>query len=142
MSNNYYEDEEYEYTSENDNTETVEVSMEERLFASNTKLTQEEREIYLNYNELDRVWNAETSIPKFWRKLEKQCWVCTGVTYYPDGTVCAKTFTSTNTKGVSITNPFKTRNMTEEQKEAARQRFKQYHDSKNDDIDDRGEDEE
>ena len=114
MANNYYE-EEYEY--EIPENEPVELEEGDRLFASNSKLTQEEREIFLNYNEADRIWTAETSIPKFWRKLEKKGWICTGTTYYPDGTVCAKTFTSTNSKGVSITDPFKTRVVTEEQKD-------------------------
>ena len=131
-----YYDDEYDYESVTDNEETL--SDKDRIFASNSKLTQEEREIFLNYNELDRVWVAETSIPKFWRKLEKQGWLCIGTTYYPDGTVCAKTFTSTNSKGVSITNPFKTRIMTDEQKEAARQRLSDYHNSK---TDNEGEDE-
>ena len=133
MANNYYDDE-YEYESVEEVVE--ELTENDRLFASNSKLTQEEREIVLNYNELDRVWVAETSIPKFWRKLEKQGWICTGTTYYPDGTVCAKSFTSTNSKGVSLTNPFKTRVMTDEQREAARQRLSEYHNSKSDEGED------
>lgn len=97
------------------------------VLASNTRLTKEEREFYLNYNELEEVWVAETSIPKFWRKLEKKNWTCTGVQYYPDGQVCSKTFTSGNKKGVSITDPTKVRVMSEEDKERARQRFLAMH---------------
>ena len=93
------------------------------VLASNTRLTKEEREFFLNYDELNEVWVAETSIPKFWRRLEKKNWTCTGVQYYPDGQVCSKTFTSGNSKGVTITDPTKVRVMSEEDKEKARQRF-------------------
>ena len=90
--------------------------------ATNVKLTQAEREFFLNYNELDKVWVAESSIPKFWRKLEKKNWTCIKVQYYPDGTVCSKTFTSNSTKGVTITDPTKKREMSEAQKQAMRER--------------------
>ena len=95
----------------------------QETFASTSKLTQAEREFYLNYNELDKVWVAESSIPKFWRKLEKKNWICINVQYYPDGTVCSKTFISNSSKGVSITDPTKKREITEEQKQAMRERM-------------------
>ena len=91
--------------------------------ATNVKLTQAEREFFLNYNELDKVWIAESSIPKFWRKLEKKNWICTNVQYYPDGTVCSKTFTSNCAKGISITDPTIKREMSEAQRQASKERL-------------------
>jgi hypothetical protein len=95
----------------------------QETFASTSKLTQAEREFYLNYNELDKVWVAESSIPKFWRKLEKKNWTCVKVQYYPDGTVCSKTFTSNCAKGVSITDPTIKRKMSEAQRQASKERL-------------------
>jgi hypothetical protein len=101
---------------------------EEQTFASASKLTVYEREFYLNYNEFDKVWIAESSIPKFWRRLEKRNWICTGVQYYSDGSICSKTFTSNSPKGITITDPTKAkREMTEEQKQKAAERIKQMH---------------
>lgn len=101
---------------------------EEQTFASASKLTIYEREFYLNYNEFDKVWIAESSIPKFWRRLEKRNWTCTGVQYYPDGSICSKTFTSNSPKGITITDPTKAkREMTEEQKQKAAERIQQMH---------------
>ena len=100
----------------------------EEVFASNSKLTQAEREFILIYNELDRVWIAESSIPKFWRKLEKRNWTCTKVQYYSDGTICSKSFTSNSPKGITITDPTKAKKeMTEEQKQLAAERIKNMH---------------
>lgn len=96
-------------------------------FGTTSKLSRDEREFHLWYLESEGVWEAESSIPKFWRKLEKKGWTCTGVQYYHDGTVCAKTFTSGSSKGVSITDPTKTRTMSEEQKLAAAERFRAMH---------------
>lgn len=103
----------------------------EETFASTSKLTQAEREFYLIYNELDRVWIAESSIPKFWRKLEKKNWTCTGTQYYADGTICSKTFTSNSPKGINITDPTKKREMTEEQKLAMKERMAKMQASRN-----------
>lgn len=94
-----------------------------------TKLGKEERECLLIFDDLEGVWYAETSIPKFWRRLEKKNWELIGTQFYPDGTICSKSFRGSK-KGVTITDPFKSRSMTDEQKEAARQRFKDYHNSK------------
>lgn len=102
---------------------------DESVFSSNSKLSRDEREFHLWYNEADGIWEAESSIPKFWRKLEKKGWTCTNVQYYYDGTVCSKTFTSGSSKGVSITDPTKTRVMSDEQRLAASERFRALHKS-------------
>lgn len=104
---------------------------EDADFVSANKLTQFEREFYLNYSEYDKCWYAESTIPKYWRLLEKRNWECTGVQYYRDGTVCSKTFKSNSTKGVTITDPTrKGRELTDEQRQAARERLMAYHNNK------------
>lgn len=100
------------------------------IFTSNNKLTSDEREIVINYSEYDKIWYAETSIPKFWRKLEKQGWICTNTQYYTDGTICSKSFTSGNNKGITITNPNKTRQVSDEVREQMAERFRAYHEAK------------
>lgn len=91
-----------------------------------TKLSKDEREIVLVFNEGEGVWQAETSIPKFWRRLENKNWKCVKTTYYSDGSICSKCFVG-STKGVSIVDPFKKREVSDEQREAARERFLKIH---------------
>lgn len=92
------------------------------------KLTKDEREITLIFNEAEGVWIAETSIPKYWRRLEAKNWKCTSTQYYKDGTVCSKSFVGSK-KGVSITDPFKVREVSEENRQKARERFMKMHSS-------------
>lgn len=89
------------------------------------KLSRDEREIVLVYNEGERAWYADTSIPKFWRRLEKKGWECINTQYYSDGTVCCKSFKGApgSSKGVTITDPFKKRELTDEQRQKIRERF-------------------
>ena len=93
------------------------------------KLSRDERECILVYNDAERVWYAESSIPKFWRRLEKKGWTLVSTQYYSDGTVCSKSFKGSS-KGVNITDPFKKREMSEEQRQKIRERF-----AKQDDLD-------
>lgn len=93
---------------------------------NNKKLTKEERELILVFNEADGYWTADSSIPKYWRRLEKKGWKLENTYYYNDGTVCSKTFVSGSKKGVSILNPLSTRVMSEAQKEATRKRLAEF----------------
>lgn len=86
------------------------------------KLGRDDRECILVYNEAEGVWYADSSIPKFWRRLEKKNWTCIKTIYYSDGTVCSKQFKGSK-KGITITDPFKKRELTDEQKQAIRDRF-------------------
>ena len=86
------------------------------------KLSRDERECVLLYNEEEGLWYAESSIPKFWRRLEKKNWICTKTIYYDDGTVCSKQFKGSK-KGVTIGDPFKKRELTDEQRQAIKDRF-------------------
>ena len=87
-----------------------------------SKLGKDDREICLVFNEGEGVWYADTSIPKYWRRLEKKGWICLGTQYYADGTICSKSFKGSK-KGVTITDPFKTRVLTDEQKQQIKDRF-------------------
>ena len=86
------------------------------------KLSRNEREVSFIFNEGEGVWYADTSIPKWWRRLESKNWICINTQYYSDGTVCSKMFKGSK-KGVTITDPFKVREVSDEQREAARERF-------------------
>lgn len=89
------------------------------------KLSKSEREIVLIFNEEEGVWYADTSIPKYWRRLEAKNWECIKTQYYKDGTICSKSFRGSK-KGVTITDPFRKREMSEEQREAARRRMSEF----------------
>ena len=99
-------------------------------FVSSNKLTAEEREFYLNYSEFDKCWYAESSIPKFWRLLEKRNWECVRVQYYKDGTIQSKSFKSNSSKGVSIKDPTITRQVSDEQRQKAKERLIAYQKAK------------
>lgn len=86
------------------------------------KLARDERECVLLYNEEEGTWYAESSIPKFWRRLEKKNWICIKTIYYADGSVCSKQFKGSK-KGVTIGDPFKKRELTDAQRQAIRDRF-------------------
>ena len=95
------------------------------------KLSRSDRELVIVYNEEEGVFYADTSIPKFWRRLEKKNWICINTQYYSDGTVCCKTFKGSK-KGITITDPFKKRELTDEQKQAIRDRFSKTNDDEED----------
>jgi len=96
------------------------------------KLTREERETIYRVDDLDNMCYADSTIPKDIRKLEKQGWIETGVQYYKDGTVMGKQFKAPR-KFISPRsydpNRLK-RTMTEEQKQAAKERMKKMWDAK------------
>lgn len=89
------------------------------------KLMLEEQETHFHYDTIQKCWYADTSFPPHWRKLEKKNWECIDVSYFEDGSVMAKRFKSGSKKGLSITDPTKTRIMTDDQREAARKRLEE-----------------
>ncbi len=56
------------------------------------KLCREERETHYLYNEADKEWLADSSIPRDIHKLEQKHWIEVRTQYYEDGTVMAKQF--------------------------------------------------
>lgn len=76
------------------------------------RLSAEERETVLVYDNAEKVWMMDTSIPKHFRKALKQGWTPIAQYEYDDGTVCAMVLTAPE-KAITIRNPNKTRVMSE-----------------------------
>lgn len=57
-----------------------------------TKLSVEERETVLVYDNIDKVWRMDSTIPKHFNKAKKQGWKQTTEFVYEDGTVCGGAF--------------------------------------------------
>ena len=60
----------------------------------NTRLSTEERETVLVYDNVDKVWLMDTTIPKHCNKAKRQGWVQTTEYVYEDGVVCGGAFTA------------------------------------------------
>ena len=58
----------------------------------NTRLSTEERETVLVYDNIDKVWRMDSTIPKHFNKAKKQGWTQTAEFVYEDGTVCGGAF--------------------------------------------------
>lgn len=59
-----------------------------------TRLSTEERETVLVYDNIDKVWIMDTTIPKHLNKAKKQGWTQTAEFVYEDGVVCGGAFTA------------------------------------------------
>lgn len=94
----------------------------------NTRLSTEERETVLVYDNVDRVWLMDSTVPKHFNKAKKQGWKQTAEFIYEDGTVCGGAFEAPAT-AITIRNPNKKRVMTDEQ-------LKNLHRHDNEDEDD------
>ena len=85
------------------------------------KLTRAERETIVIYNELDDAYIIDSSVQKHIRRFDKLGYECTDTQLYDDGTVCSKSY-KVPVRSISFRNPEK-RKVTEEQRQAARERF-------------------
>ena len=54
----------------------------------NTRLSTEERETVLNYDNSRKIWFMDSTVPKHFNKALKQGWEPTVKYVYEDGTVC------------------------------------------------------
>lgn len=118
---------------EQDYLNSIKETNEESTNVISDKLSRDDRELVIVYNEAEGVFYADTSIPKFWRRLEKKNWECIRTQYYSDGTICSKSFRGSK-KGITITDPFKKRELSEEQLQKIRDRFSKT--TSNEDIED------
>jgi len=118
---------------EQDYLNSIKEKTEESTNIISDKLSRDDRELVIVYNEAEGVFYADTSIPKFWRRLEKKNWECIHTQYYSDGTICSKSFRGSK-KGITITDPFKKRELSEEQLQKIRDRFSKT--TNNEDIED------
>lgn len=79
-----------------------------------TKLIPEERETHLNFDNIDKMWCMESSIPRHISKALKAGWTPVEKHVYEDGTVCSMTLVASE-RGITIKTP-KKREMSEEHK--------------------------
>lgn len=57
-----------------------------------TRLSSEERETILAYDNVEKVWRMDSTVPKHFNKAKKQGWTQTTEFVYEDGTVCGGAF--------------------------------------------------
>lgn len=84
------------------------------------RLTKDERETILSYNEADGYWTIYSAVQSHIRKFDKLNYPITDIDYYPDGEVAGK-FYQVPKNAISFKSP-KKRNISEEQKQALRER--------------------
>lgn len=80
----------------------------------NGKLTNEERETVIVYDNVDKKWYADTTLPKHVNRFKKQGWTQTAEYVYEDGSVCGGVFEGSD-KAITIRNPNIKRIMSDEQ---------------------------
>lgn len=57
-----------------------------------SRLSAEERETILVYDNIDKVWRMDSTVPKHFNKAKKQQWTQTAEFVYEDGSVCGGAF--------------------------------------------------
>ena len=87
------------------------------------KLSKDERETALIYNEADGFWEIYTAVPKHIRRFDKLKYECVKTEFYENGEVFAK-FYKVPAKAISFRDPNKKRELTEEQRQAAAERLR------------------
>ena len=92
------------------------------------KLTKEERETVIVFNEADNKFIIETSIAVHMRKFDRLGYECTKKQYYSDGTVMSKEY-KVPKFAITFRKPEK-RKVSEEQRQKAADRFKKMWDEK------------
>lgn len=84
-----------------------------RTIKVTTRLSAEERETILVYDNIDKKWIMDTTIPKHLNKAKRQGWTQTDEYIYEDGTVCGGVFEAP-ARAITIRNAEK-KQMTEKQ---------------------------
>lgn len=87
------------------------------------RLTKEERETILTYNEADGFWTIYSGVQSHIRKFDKRNYEVTEVDYYPDGEIAGK-FYKVPKNAISFKDPNKKRNISEEQKAMLAERMR------------------
>lgn len=94
------------------------------------RLTKEERETILRYNEADGYWEVYTAVQAHIRKCDSYGYKLTDVDYYEDGTVAGK-FYKVPKNAIGFKAPNRKRNLTDEQRIAMAERLKAAREKKN-----------
>lgn len=79
-----------------------------------TRLSTEEKETVLVYDNVDKVWHMDTTVSNHFNKAKKQGWTQTAEYVYEDGSVCGGVFEAPK-KAITIRDPNKKRVMSEKQ---------------------------
>jgi hypothetical protein len=77
------------------------------------RLSAEERETVLNYDNVDKMWIMDSTVPKHFNRALKQGWTPTVKYIYEDGTVCGMALTAP-ARAITIRNTAK-KQMSEKQ---------------------------
>ena len=88
------------------------------------RLTKDERETILVYNEADGFWTIYSGIQSHIRKFDKLNYPITNIDYYPDGEVAGK-FYQVPKKTISFRNPNKSKTMSEDERKKKSQIMKE-----------------
>ena len=78
-----------------------------------TRLSAEERETILNYDNVEKMWLMDSTVPKHFNKALKQGWTPITQYIYEDGTVCGMALTAP-ARAITIRNTTK-KQMSEKQ---------------------------
>lgn len=78
-----------------------------------TRLSAEEKETILNYDNVDKMWIMDSTVPKHFNRALKQGWTPTSQYIYEDGTVCGMVLTAP-ARAITIRNTAK-KQMSEKQ---------------------------
>ena len=93
-----------------------------------SRLSTEERETVIVYDNITRKWCIDTTLPKHVNRFKKQGWTQTAEYVYDDGSICGGAFEGSD-RAITIRNPNKKRVMSDKQ-------MKNLHGSDEDDEDD------
>ena len=75
----------------------------EAIKITGIKLTNEEREVHLWFDPVEKVWMLDAFIPKYFRKAIKQGWTPIREYVYEDGTICGMSLIAPE-RAISIRN--------------------------------------
>lgn len=64
----------------------------ERIKINGSRLSNEEREVHIYFDPIERVWAVDSFMPKYFRKAIKQGWTPIREYIYEDGTVAGMSF--------------------------------------------------
>ena len=79
-----------------------------------SKLSNEERETVIVYDNVEKKWYADTTLAKHINKFKRQGWKQTAEYVYDDGSLCGGAFEGSD-KAITIRNPNIKRVMSDEQ---------------------------
>lgn len=89
------------------------------------RLSKEERETILTYNEADNFWTIYSGVQPHIRKFDKLNFPVTDTEYYPDGEVAGK-FYKVPKNAISFRDISKKRQMSEEERQKKSQMMKEF----------------